>query len=73
MLPLSLVSAPAIAQGPTPPPTSSSSSAASAAASTAQPDATSDPALKAAWEKAATSGKPVEVPARSTERMKVTC
>ncbi|MFD9949567.1 DNRLRE domain-containing protein [Nonomuraea sp. NPDC059023] len=35
---------------------------------TAQP---ADPGLKAAWEKAAKSGKPVEVPARFTETMKV--
>ncbi|MGW5261617.1 DNRLRE domain-containing protein [Microbispora sp. NPDC004025] len=64
MLPLSLMSAPAIAQGPTPSPTPT-------AASTTPPDAASDPALKIAWEKAVKSGKPVEVPSRSTETMKV--
>ncbi|MGW4963212.1 LamG-like jellyroll fold domain-containing protein [Nonomuraea sp. NPDC004186] len=61
---LSLMSAPAIAQGPTPPPTPAS-------ASTPPPGATSDPALKTAWDKAAKSGQPVEVPAHFTETMKV--
>jgi hypothetical protein len=64
MLPLSLMSAPATAQGPTPSPTSTSSS-------TTQPGATSDPVLKTAWDKAAKSGQPIEVPARFTETMKV--
>ncbi|TMR92539.1 DNRLRE domain-containing protein [Nonomuraea basaltis] len=64
MLPLSLMSAPAIAQGPTPPPTPAS-------ASTTPSGAASDPALKSAWDKAAKSGQPVEVPSRFTETMKV--
>ncbi|MFF0310197.1 DNRLRE domain-containing protein [Streptosporangium sp. NPDC004379] len=64
MLPLSLMSAPAIAQGPTPSPTPAS-------ASTTPPGAASDPTLKSAWDKAVKSGKPVEVPSRSTETMKV--
>ncbi|WP_433432298.1 LamG-like jellyroll fold domain-containing protein [Nonomuraea sp. CA-141351] len=64
MLPLSLMSAPAIAQGPTPSPTPTS-------ASTRPPGATSDPALKTAWDKAAKSGQPIEVPAQFTETMKV--
>ncbi|GAA2215658.1 hypothetical protein GCM10009850_111260 [Nonomuraea monospora] len=59
-LPLSLMNAPAIAQGPTPSPTP-----------TTQAGATANPTLKAAWDKAATSGKPVEIPERFTETMKV--
>ncbi|WP_433511797.1 LamG-like jellyroll fold domain-containing protein [Nonomuraea sp. CA-143628] len=55
------MSAPAIAQSPTPSPTSTPKSTA----------ATTEPTLKAAWEEAAKSGKPVEVPSRSTETMKV--
>ncbi|MCA2180991.1 Ig-like domain-containing protein [Nonomuraea glycinis] len=55
------MSAPAIAQGPTPSPTPASAST--------PPD--TSPELKAAWDKAATSGKPVEVPSRFTETMKV--
>ncbi|MER5424375.1 Ig-like domain-containing protein, partial [Streptosporangium roseum] len=58
LMPVTLAVAPAAAD-PTPTPTS---------AATAQP---TDPGLKAAWEKAATSGKPVEVPSRFTETMKV--
>ncbi|GII81382.1 hypothetical protein Sru01_63640 [Sphaerisporangium rufum] len=57
-LPLSLLNAPAIAEGPTPSP-----------ASTTAPAAT--PELTAAWDKAAKSGKPVEVPSKFTETMKV--
>ncbi|MFC4118968.1 LamG-like jellyroll fold domain-containing protein [Nonomuraea zeae] len=64
MMPLSLMSAPAIAEGPTPPPTLSP-------VSTTPPGATSDPGLKTAWDKAAKTGKPVEVPSRFTETMKV--
>ncbi|MFI6505444.1 LamG-like jellyroll fold domain-containing protein [Nonomuraea typhae] len=54
-LPLSLLSAPATAQGPTPSPSS----------------APADPVIKTAWDKAAASGKPVEVPSKFTETMKV--
>ncbi|MBG0823390.1 Ig-like domain-containing protein [Planomonospora sp. ID91781] len=62
-LPLSLMSAPAIAQVSTPSPAPTSTST--------PPGAASDPTLKSAWEKATKSGKPVEVPSRSTETMKV--
>ncbi|WP_143121318.1 DNRLRE domain-containing protein [Streptosporangium canum] len=55
---------PAVAQGPT-------SSPAPSSAATTPPDAASDPVLKTAWDKAAASGKPVEVPSRFTETMKV--
>ncbi|MFG1617937.1 LamG-like jellyroll fold domain-containing protein [Nonomuraea wenchangensis] len=55
------MSAPAIAQGPTPP-------AATASEATA---GTTEPTLKAAWDQAAKTGKPVEVPTHSTETMKV--
>ncbi|MFG1617883.1 LamG-like jellyroll fold domain-containing protein [Nonomuraea wenchangensis] len=55
------MSAPAIAQGPTPPPATASETTAG----------TTEPALKAAWDQAAKTGKPVEVPAHSTETMKV--
>nr|WP_189181661.1 DNRLRE domain-containing protein [Microbispora rosea]GLJ83543.1 hypothetical protein GCM10017588_22710 [Microbispora rosea subsp. aerata] len=65
MLPLSLMSAPAVAQASTPP------APASNAASTTSPKAAPDPDLEAAWEKAAKSGRPVEVPSRFTEKMKV--
>nr|WP_082535520.1 LamG-like jellyroll fold domain-containing protein [Nonomuraea pusilla] len=60
-LPLSLMSAPAIAQGPTPPPATASETTAG----------TTEPTLKAAWDQAAKTGKPVEVPTHSTETMKV--
>ncbi|MGW5154836.1 LamG-like jellyroll fold domain-containing protein [Nonomuraea wenchangensis] len=60
-LPLSLMTAPAIAQGPTPPPATASETTAG----------TTEPTLKAAWDQAAKTGKPVEVPAHSTETMKV--
>ncbi|MEU6428664.1 LamG-like jellyroll fold domain-containing protein [Microbispora sp. NPDC046973] len=59
------MSAPAVAQVPTPPAPAPKSETA------AQPKDSSDPDLKAAWDKAAKSGKPVEVPARFTEKMKV--
>ncbi|MFI0417728.1 LamG-like jellyroll fold domain-containing protein [Spongiactinospora sp. 9N601] len=55
------MSAPAIAQAAKPPPASTSTPA----------GATHDPALKSAWDKAAKTGKPVEVPAQFTETMKV--
>ncbi|WP_329423424.1 hypothetical protein OG339_23540 [Streptosporangium sp. NBC_01495] len=55
------MSTPTIAQSPTPSPTSTPKSTA----------AITEPTLKAAWEEAAKSGKPVEVPSRSTETMKV--
>ncbi|MFG6200459.1 LamG-like jellyroll fold domain-containing protein [Nonomuraea sp. JJY05] len=58
------MSAPAIAQSPTPSPAQSSTP-------TTPPTATSESALKSAWEAAAKSGKPVEVPSRFTETMKV--
>ncbi|MFD8531903.1 hypothetical protein ACFV0L_31275 [Streptosporangium canum] len=58
------MSVPAVAQGPT-------SSPAPSSAATTPPDAASDPVLKTAWDKAAASGKPVEVPSRFTETMKV--
>ncbi|MBB6345164.1 hypothetical protein FHU36_001673 [Nonomuraea muscovyensis] len=58
------MSAPAMAQNPTPSPTPTS-------ASTRPSGDPSDRTLKAAWGKAAKSGKPVEVPARFTETMKV--
>lgn len=64
MLPLSLMSAPAIAQSPTSSPTPT-------VASTTPPGATTNPALKTAWDKAAKTGKPVEVPTQFTETMKV--
>ncbi|WP_186404474.1 DNRLRE domain-containing protein [[Actinomadura] parvosata] len=60
-LPLSLMSAPAIAQGPTPPPSSAPGTT----------TATTEPTLKAAWDQAVKTGKPVEVPTHSTETMKV--
>ncbi|MEU8194597.1 DNRLRE domain-containing protein [Microbispora amethystogenes] len=59
------MSAPAIAQAPTPPAPAPKSETAT------QPKALSDPDLKAAWDKASKTRKPVEVPARFTERMKV--
>ncbi|MET8142268.1 DNRLRE domain-containing protein [Sphaerisporangium sp. NPDC005288] len=55
---------PAAAQDPPPSPNPT-------LASPTQPSAASDPTLKTAWDKAATSGKPVEVPSRFTETMKV--
>ncbi|MEV4285413.1 LamG-like jellyroll fold domain-containing protein [Nonomuraea bangladeshensis] len=55
------MSAPAIAQGPTPPPATASKTRAG----------TTEPTLKAAWDQAAKTGKPVEVPTHSTETMKV--
>lgn len=58
-LPLSLMNAPAVAQSPTPTTASTPSGA------------VSDPILKTAWDKAAKSGKPVEVPSQFTETMKV--
>ncbi|HEY1158248.1 MAG TPA: Ig-like domain-containing protein, partial [Arthrobacter sp.] len=58
------MSAPANAKGPTPLNTPAS-------ASTTPPGATSNPALKAAWDKATKSGQPVEVPAQFTETMKI--
>ncbi|MEV0166601.1 deoxyribonuclease NucA/NucB [Nonomuraea fuscirosea] len=60
-LPLSLMNAPAIAQGPAP--------LHAVAAETVA--GTTDPTLEAAWDQAAKIGKPVEVPSRFTETMKV--
>lgn len=59
LVPVTLTAAPAAAEPPAPTPTS---------ATTPQ---VNDPKLEAAWEKAAKSRKPVEVPARFTETMKV--
>ncbi|MFI6505900.1 Ig-like domain-containing protein [Nonomuraea typhae] len=62
LLPVTLTAAPAAAEPPAPTPTP--------AAPASTPEA-ADPGLKTAWEKAAASGQPVEVPARFTEKMKV--
>jgi hypothetical protein len=59
LLPVTLTTAPAAAQSPDPK---------SAPTSTTQ---STNPGLKSAWAKAATSGQPVEVPDRFTETMKV--
>ena len=60
-LPLSLMSAPANAQDPTPASTSAPTSK----------KATFSRTLQAAWDEAARTGRPVEVPSRFTETMKV--
>jgi hypothetical protein len=64
MLPLPLTSAPAIAQSPASSPTPVSVPSTPRVAAP-------DPTLKTAWESASKSGKPVEVPAKFTETMKV--
>ncbi|MEU7901122.1 DNRLRE domain-containing protein [Nonomuraea sp. NPDC049152] len=58
VMPVTVTAAPAAADPPDPTPTTATTQA-------------TDPGLKAAWEKAAASGQPVEVPARFTETMKV--
>ncbi|MEU1730227.1 LamG-like jellyroll fold domain-containing protein [Streptosporangium sp. NPDC020145] len=63
-MPLSFVSVPAVAQGPPPSPVPASGS-------TTSSNAVSEPTLTTAWEKAAKSGRPIEIPARFTETMKV--